>query len=253
MAVNNSLTQMTPEQNNRVVEYQVGNETVKLTPTMIRHYLVRGYEDAGQRVTDQEVMMFLNLCKFQHLNPFLNEAYLIKFGNQPATIVTGKEAITKRAMRNKTYEGQQAGVVIYHEDKEEFEYRTGSMVMQGEKLVGGWAKVYVKGYQHPIEAVVGYNEYVGLKDGQPNQQWARKPGTMIRKVALVQALREAFPEDLGGMYDSSEMGVDFDETGASPTINIPQEEFPQDNMTPPEFFDSVEDLENFPMDELEQF
>ena len=28
---------------------------------------------------------------------------------------------------------------------------------------------------------------------------------MIRKVALVQALREAFPEDFTGMYDSSEI------------------------------------------------
>lgn len=245
MAVNNSLAQMSPEQNNKVVEYKVGNEVVKLTPNMIKMYLVRG----NGNVTDQEVMMFLNLCKFQHLNPFLNEAYLIKFGNQPATIVTGKEAITKRAMRNETYEGQQAGVVIYHEDKEEFEYRTGSMVMQGEKLVGGWAKVYVKGYQNPIEAVVGYDEYVGLKDGKPNQQWARKPGTMIRKVALVQALREAFPEDLGGMYDSSEMGVDFDDaTGAPPTIDIPQDEQPQS-----EIIEDFDDLGDAPMDELEQF
>jgi len=28
---------------------------------------------------------------------------------------------------------------------------------------------------------------------------------MIRKVAIVQALRESFPSNLGGMYDSSEM------------------------------------------------
>ena len=34
------------------------------------------------------------------------------------------------------------------------------------------------------------------------------PATMIRKVALVQALREAFPSELSGMYDQSEMGVD---------------------------------------------
>jgi hypothetical protein len=31
---------------------------------------------------------------------------------------------------------------------------------------------------------------------------------MIRKVALVQALREAFPEDFGGMYSPEEMPVD---------------------------------------------
>ena len=36
---------------------------------------------------------------------------------------------------------------------------------------------------------------------------------MIRKVALVQSLREAFPEDFAGLYDQSEMGLDsIDET-----------------------------------------
>ena len=34
---------------------------------------------------------------------------------------------------------------------------------------------------------------------------------MIRKVALVQALREAFPEDLAGLYDQSEMGIEITE------------------------------------------
>ena len=34
------------------------------------------------------------------------------------------------------------------------------------------------------------------------------PCLMIRKVAIVQALREAFPEDLGGLYDIDEMDID---------------------------------------------
>ena len=41
-----------------------------------------------------------------------------------------------------------------------------------------------------------------------NGQWSKKPGTMIRKVALCQALREAFPQTLGGMYDLAEVDVD---------------------------------------------
>ena len=165
--------------------------------------------------------MFLNLCRFQHLNPFLREAYLIKFGNQPATIVTGKEAITKRAMRNPKYAGQQAGIVIFHEESGELEHRPGALLMKGEQLIGGWAKVYVKGYDVPIEAVVSFDEYVGVtKDGAINSQWSKKPATMIRKVALVQALREAFPEDLGGMYASEEVGVDFNEAALQP-VEIP--------------------------------
>ena len=34
------------------------------------------------------------------------------------------------------------------------------------------------------------------------------PCVMIRKCAMVTALREAFPEDLQGLYDASEMGID---------------------------------------------
>lgn len=216
--INNSLRKQADGKESKVVEYKCGEEIVKLSPSIIRNYLVNG----NGNVTDQEVGMFLNLCRFQHLNPFLREAYLIKFGSQPATIVTGKEAITKRAMRNPKYAGQQAGVVVQNNETREIEYRTGSIVLRDETLVGGWAKVYVKGYDVPIEASVAYEEYVGTKnDGSVNGQWAKKPATMIRKVALVQALREAFPEDLGGLYASEEVGVDFDETAMAP-VDIEQ-------------------------------
>lgn len=224
MAIKNTLAPQKPI-TDKPIEYKCGEETVKLSLSIIRNYLVNGDRE---KVTDQELVMFLNLCRFQHLNPFLREAYLIKFGNNPATIVTGKDAITKRAMRNPKFAGQEAGVVILNGNNE-LEYRTGSLVLDGEHLVGGWAKVHVKGYTVPIQAVVAYQEYVGTKnDGSVNGQWSKKPATMIRKVALVQALREAFPEDLGGMYASEEMNLDFDETAVSAPVEIPeQDEQPQ--------------------------
>lgn len=231
MAVKNSITNRPKE---AVTEFKVGEESIKLSPGIVRKYLVNG----DGNVTDQEIMMFIGLCKYQHLNPFLREAYLIKYGNQAATIVTGKEAITKRAMRNERFAGQQAGVVVYIADTDELEYRHGSMVMKerSEILVGGWAKVFVKGYDVPIEAVVSFDEYVGRKkDGSVNSQWAKKPATMIRKVALMQALREAFPEDLVGMYATEEMGVSFDESAVAPVEqpDVIQPETQQQPETPP--------------------
>lgn len=202
MAVNNSLVQKA-NTNNKIVEYEVNGQMVKISPNIIKQYLVNG----NGAVSDQEVVMFLNLCKFQRLNPFLREAYLIKYGSQPATIVTSKEAMTKRAMRNPNYAGQQAGVVVVKEDGT-LENRIGTIVLPNETLVGGWAKVFIKGYEQPEEITVSFNEYCQMKDGKPMSNWATKPATMIRKVALVQALREAFPEDLGGLYSSDEMGVD---------------------------------------------
>lgn len=216
MALQNTF-QKAPEQERGVTEYEVGGQMVKLSPTLIKKYLVNGTGD----VTDQEVMMFLSLCKFQKLNPFLREAYLIKYGNQPATIVTGKEAFMKRAMRNPRYMGHEAGVVVRLEDGL-LDNRVGTVVLEGEKLVGGWARVHIEGWKVPMMLTVSFAEYVGRKsNGEVNQQWSTKPASMIRKVALVQALREAFPEDLGGMYTPEER-IDGD---------LPQEIIPDEVIT----------------------
>ena len=54
---------------------------------------------------------------------------------------------------------------------------------------------------------VSFDEYAGRKkDGSLNSQWSKKPATMIRKVAQVQALREAFPSNLAGLYTAEEQG-----------------------------------------------
>lgn len=177
-------------------------QQVRLSPRIVQDFLTSG----GGQITSAEVVMFLNLCKYQRLNPFLREAYIIKYGTQPATIVVGKETFTKRAKRNADYRGFQAGIISLDSETGQLAYRTGSFYLPGERVVGGWAKVFVNGWDAPVEAQVSYDEYVGRKkDGEINSQWKGKPGTMIRKVALVQALREAFPEDFAGMYDSAEI------------------------------------------------
>jgi phage recombination protein Bet len=216
MAVKNKLIPQKAE--NKTVEYTAGNEVVKLSSKIIKDYLISG--DAEQ-ITDQEIVMFLNLCRYQRLNPFLREAYLIKYGNKPATIVTGKDAFLKRASRNDKLKGFEAGVVVKNGD--EIIYRTGSLVLKGEEIVGGWAKVYIAENEVPIESSVSFDEYVGRKsNGEINSQWKSKPATMIRKVALVQALREAFPDDFSGMYAGEEMGIDDTELSDIP-VEAPEE------------------------------
>jgi phage recombination protein Bet len=219
MAVNNSLTKKFEDS---IVEYDSNGTSVKLSPKIIRSYLVNG----NGNVSDQEVVMFLNLCKAQRLNPFLREAYLIKYGSSPATIVTGKEVFTKRARRNKDYAGFEAGVIVQDEETGNLDYRVGTLVLGGENLVGGWAKIHIKGYATPIETTASFAEYCQTKDGKPMSNWASKPATMIRKVALVQALREAFPEDLQGMYsiEESDVPVPLDETPIQQPVAIEAEQ-----------------------------
>ena len=203
MAVQNSIVKKDTKAT-QVTEYESNGEIVKLSPNTIKRYLVSG----GGAVTDEEVMMFLSMCRFQHLNPFLREAYLIKYGDkQPATMVVGKDVFLKRAKRQPEFTGLQGGIIVMDKETGNLTEREGTFyVKELETLVGGWAKVYLKGYTVPFYASVSLDEYIGRKkDGEVNGQWAGKPATMIRKVALAQVLKEAFPEQNSGMNVQEEI------------------------------------------------
>lgn len=183
--------------------YIVNGEEVQLSIPMIKKYLVSG----NGTITDQEAMMFLSLCRFQKLNPFVKDAYCIKYGNSdPATLVIGKDVYTKRAEQNPKYNGMEHGVIVMTADGEVKE-RAGSFYIKGkEELVGGWAKVYIKGREVPQFDTVTFSEYAGYKkDGSLNSNWSKRPGTMIEKVAIMHALRNAFPNDFQGLYIQEEM------------------------------------------------
>jgi phage recombination protein Bet len=151
--------------------------------------------------TDQEAFMFLKLCQARNLNPFLNEAYLIKYGDK-ATMTVGKEAFMRRAEAHPQFDGYEAGIIIQHEDKT-LERREGTFILKGEVLVGGWARIYRKDRKQPFVSEVALHEYNTGKS-----LWLTKPATMIRKVSIVQGKREAFPSEFSGMYDQAEMGCD---------------------------------------------
>uniref|UniRef100_A0A7C5Z7A4 Phage recombination protein Bet n=1 Tax=Caldicellulosiruptor owensensis TaxID=55205 RepID=A0A7C5Z7A4_9FIRM len=212
-----------------IVEYETETGKVRLSSQVIKQYLVSG--DAS-KVTDAEVFMFLKLCQHQRLNPFLREAYLIKYSDkEPATIVVGKETFTKRAARCELCAGWQAGVIVKKKDGT-LEYRTGTLVLPDEELVGGWAKVYRKDWKEPLEVSVSMQEYVRKKkDGTLMRNWAEMPATMIRKVALTQALREAFPEQFTGMYSAEEMPVDSTQLPTEPVSTV--ENYQQEPATLP--------------------
>lgn len=189
-----------------LIKYETDHGEVQLSKEIIKRYLVSG--DAT-KVTDQEVTLFIQLCKYQRLNPFLREAYLIKFGNSPATMVTGKDTFVKRAAKSPLCTGFAAGVIVQGADKK-IEKRDGSFVLGGEKLVGGWARVHRKDWSVPLEVTASLEEYQQYKkdSDELNRNWKKMPATMIRKVALVQALREAMPEEYEGLYSPEEMNID---------------------------------------------
>lgn len=191
-----------------------------------------------KEATIAECRIFLETCKQYHLNPFTKEAYLIHYDNKngdtASTIVLGKTCYMKMAEAHPQYDGFEAGVIVFVPEVGELIHREGSIIYKGEELVGGWAKTYRKDRSRPFYEEVNFSEYDTKKS-----LWVTKPATMIRKVALVHTLREAFPATFGGLIDESEVPVeaeaDFRElpaeeaAGAAPTrrrIQKPKKEEP---------------------------
>lgn len=200
------------ENNSIVVCYEAGGQKIKLTPKIVQDYLV----GSNAKITLPEFKYFTEMCKVRKLNPFLKEAYIIKFSDkEPATIVVGKEAIEKRAVLNPLYDGMESGIIVLNPNSEnprEKIYVDGTFKLPEEELVGGWARVYRKDWKHPIYCSVSLEESIQKKkDGTPNKNWSKQPATMVEKVAKVRALRSAFVEELGGMYDIDEMNVELPE------------------------------------------
>jgi phage recombination protein Bet len=175
------------------ITYQVAGQDVKLSYQIVRDFLTKG----TGAVSDQDLTQFISICKYNQLNPFLGEAYLVKFGSAPAQMIVSKEAFFKRADANENFEGIRAGVIVIREGNAlELE---GAFFLKTDELVGGWAEVYIKDRKHPVIAKVSLDEY-----DKKQSTWNEKKSTMISKVAKVQALREAFPAQLGAMYTQEE-------------------------------------------------
>lgn len=206
-----------------VVAYEVGGNQIKLTPSIVQQYIVGN----DSPITMQEFKFFTELCKARGLNPFLKEVYCIKYGNQPAQIVVGKDAIIKRAVLNPEFDGIESGVIVISDNS--ITERKGCFVAPNETLVGGWAKVYRKNWSYPTYCSVGLEESASRKkDGSLNSMWASKPATMIEKVAKVRALREAFVENLAGLYDEDEIQKNDIMDIVEEQPNIIEQEEPQE-------------------------
>lgn len=153
----------------------------------------------ASKPTRQEVLFFLELCRARSLNPFVREIHLVKYAGQRAHYITGKDAFISRANSDPNFNGLTAGIIVENTDGS-IERLVGSFMPPKAKLLGGWCDVWLKSRDYPSSASISLSEY------SSNQStWSKIPATMIRKVAVVQALREAFPERFGGLYDSSEM------------------------------------------------
>lgn len=190
-------------QNNEIIQFNdLRGEEVTLSPEIVSRFIVG---DTGT-VTPAEYRFFVELCKARKLNPFLKEAYCIKYGTQPATIVVGKDVYLQRADSFPDYDGKTSGVIVRQTNGSLLEREGCFVLTDREELVGAWCRVYRKGRTHPEYMSVSFAEAAQRKrDGSLNSNWVKQPATMCEKVAVVRALRAAFPQEFSQMYIEGEM------------------------------------------------
>lgn len=145
------------------------------------------------KLEEKEKIQFLNIAKTFGLNPFKREIFCTVYGSgeyKQLSIITGYEVYIKRAERSGQLDGWNA-------------VTTGSVEINDLKAI---VTIYRKDRKHPFVWEVFYNECVQRKkDGTVTQFW-QKANFMTKKVAISQAFRLCFSDELGGMpYTSDEM------------------------------------------------
>lgn len=158
--------------------------------------------------TNDELQLFLGVCKRTQLDPFTNQIYAVKRWDsserkevmKPQISIDGARIV---AERSGNYVGQE-GPFWCNETGVWTETWMGKEPPAAAKVI-----VYKRGSEKGFPAVAHWDEYVATKkDGTVTHMWATKPALMLAKCAEMLALRKAFPNDLSGLYSSEEMGTD---------------------------------------------
>lgn len=170
----------------------IKESTVAITKDDVRKYIC-------PEATDKELFMFLGICKSFGLNPMKREVHLIKYGNNPASIVTGYEVYLKRAERTGKVNGW--GVTVSEDGK------------------SATVTIHRKDWAQPFTWTAYRQEF---DKGQAN--WRTMPLFMLRKVAMAQAFRICFPDEMGGLpYLPEEISGNVSESLPAHTIDTQAE------------------------------
>lgn len=223
---------------NDIVKFESDSgASVTLTAQDIKRYVC-------ESATDKEVGLFLAHCAAHKLDPIgSKDAYLVKYGSGPASIITGYQVFNRRARNFPDYAGIKSGVVTL-KPSGQVQHKQGSAVYPDidGTLLGGWAEVFVKGWQAPAYVEVSMADY---STGKSN--WAKMPGVMIEKVAKASAWRLAYPSEFSGMYTAEEMdqaqqtqtapdraerAVEVDPVRVEPVADKTPQSAPQDALQP---------------------
>lgn len=166
---------------------------------------------------DKEREQFVEIAIAYNLNPFKREIYCTPYNasvkqadgtwkkQRKLSVITGYEVYIKRAERIGTLNGWN---VTVREEKNDII----------AKII-----IHRKDWQYPFEHEIYMNEY-----REDNKMWKSKPMTMLKKVAMAQGFRLAFPDEMGGMpYSAEELPGEMTNVTEDKKLQQKQEQKPK--------------------------
>jgi phage recombination protein Bet len=157
--------------------------------------------------SDDELKLFIQVCKGANLNPFLKQVFLVprwnsQTGKEDRAIQVSIDGLRAIAEEGGAYAGNE-DPIFEGEDEVTVESKSSTKKLKHPHTAKVTVYKIVQGGRYEFSATARWAEYYpGAKMGF---QWHIRPYLMLGKCAEALALRKAFPKLLSGMYAQEEL------------------------------------------------
>lgn len=179
------------------------DQLVSFTPEQLALVKRTVCKPKNREASNDELALFIGQCKRTGLDPFAKQIYAIfrwdkRVGGEQMTVQTGIDGFRLIAERTGTYLGKAATYWCGQDGQ----WRDVWLEKQNPAASKVVVRKVVAGHVAEIPAVAHWGEYVSDKG-----LWKTMPANQIAKCAEALALRQAFPNNLSGLYTTDEMAA----------------------------------------------
>ncbi len=236
-----NTAELTPVNTKQLVNYFT-NEELDVVKTQI-----------AKGATNEELSLFIQICKHNQLDPFKSHVYFIKYGGQ-MSIQVSVEGILYLARQQEDFKG--VSVQLVHEnDTFELELDTETQELKVSKHVvsiprGKVAACYAiaKRESYPDKVVIIETDEVEHLKNKPGSLWKNHFNDMFKKHTLKRALRLQFCIDVEdeqtpsvsvSTVDSYDTRQRVDITPSSQTIEVSEDETVDEEVEKKKIWDEI--------------